>query len=391
MPPSRPTFLTKDTPRTSLVASSSRSMNSGSGSSSSGSARLGDEEFSHHLGHSEDESAESHTQLYGAVDEIHFSNDSEESLPTHVLSSSPPARRRSRIQRRVIGNHDSPLDILHLAQPDGHNPWTLSLDPALVDLSDLATASRTSVSVESSSVAHDVSPSAPPESRLQTPVPPQTPTAPKSFSVAQSELWSSAGLGRPSVDLLPPHYPAPSSYSTFSIPHPAVKNNTMQKPKNFYQKLKRFLLPKSSKRTESRGIPNEISVTTPVNASLAQLPFSPQYSNESSSQWSLNRRAFQRSAKSSAPSVTLSCTPDVPYNSTYHLPPQETRHTFEYRRSSTPDRAKPFNKRNRRFSVPTPFYASSLVPGAPSSSRNISVPSSRLFGKRGSRVGDSLY
>ena len=390
--------LAKDagpTPRTSLVTSSSRqSINSEA--SSSGSARFGDEEFSYHLGHSEDESAVSHTQVYNAIDEGHYSNNSEESIPLHLHSSPLRARRSLRIQRRVIERDDSQLDILHLAQPDGDSPWTLSLEPALVNLSEFATGSRTSISVESSSVTHDLAPAAFPE----LPLSPKTPTGPNSFAVAQSELRSKVGVGRP------PHYAPSPSYSGSTIPDPTQKKPL--KTKSFYQKMKRFFTPKALKLNESKGISNEMSLTTPRNArfpvlklneskgisndmllttprnaSFTPLPFTSPYGNESSSQWSLHRRAFQKTAKSSAPSVVHAWSSDVSHQ---HLPlgvTQETRRTFEYR-PPTPEGG----KRNRRFSVPTRLNASSLGPSTPSSSRDISVPSSRPFSKRWSRSGD---
>lgn len=374
------TIIVSSTPRTSLVTSSSKqSINSVS--SSSGSARLGDEEFSHHLDHSEDESA-SYTQAFNAIDPGPLFNNSEESLPIHIRSSPSRARRSLQIQRRVIVNQDSLPDILHLAQPDGHNPWTLNLEPTLLNLSGLASTSRSSISIESSSITQEIPRDASPERRSETPVSPRTPTA-QSFATAQNE--SRSGVGHSRVDLRPA---PPPSYSAYTIPHATPKKDVVQKTKNFYQKMKRFFTPKSSKPNESRGISNEMSNATPRNASSSALPFSSPYSNESSSQWSLNRRAFRKSAKSSAPSVTLSCTPDIQYGSTYHLPPgvtHDARRTLEYRRPTSPAVRKSNDKRIRRFSVPTPFHSSTLAPTT-SSPKNINVPSSRPFGKSWSRI-----
>jgi hypothetical protein len=263
------------------------------------------------------------------------------------------------------------------------------LEPTLLNLSEFATSSRTSVSVESSSfMTHDVAPAASPELRLQTPVPPRTPTA-QTFSAAQIEHKSEVGLGRPSIDLRPYHAPPPS-YSAPTIPNPSQKKDVVQKTKNLYHKMKRFFTPKSSKPNESTRISNDLLTTPSRNTGLSPLPFSSPYANESSSQWSLNRRAFQRTAKSSAPSVAQSCTPDITYGSTYHLPPgvtPDTRRTFEYLRPTPAEGANPTNvKRNRRFSVPTPFSASSPVPSARPSSRT-----TRPFGKRWSRIAESEH
>jgi hypothetical protein len=179
-------------------------------------------------------------------------------------------------------------------------------------------------------------------------------------------------------------------YASTAVKFIAVKNPVDRLQTLTSLRAEAFFTPKSSKPNESTRISNDLLTTPSRNTGLSPLPFSSPYANESSSQWSLNRRAFQRTAKSSAPSVAQSCTPDITYGSTYHLPPgvtPDTRRTFEYLRPTPAEGANPTNvKRNRRFSVPTPFSASSPVPSARPSSRN-----TRPFGKRWSRIAESEH
>jgi len=360
------------TPRITTASSSPRQSILSESLSSSGSAHYGDEESNHNLDQSEDESAVSYTRVYNLIEQVDYANDSEESLSLR-LPSTPPHRVRQSLQgHRPIERQESDLDITHLSQPDGDDPWTLSLEPALINLSEFASASRTSVSVESSSAAHDEVPVAP-TPRVQSP----DPTLPRqSFATARNEVGSRIGLGRPSVDLPPPAHSGSKAASSVQ------KKDVMQKSKSLYQKMKRFFTSKSSKKSESRGISNNmITGSSPDIGSLS--PYSSPYFQESSSQWSFHQRAFQRSAKSSAPSIERSYTSEAPHRSLSYRSgiTEESRHTFENPRSPPVDR--PPSRRARRFSVPTPMsFSRPKHVGPPSSARNASSLSNPSYQKR---------
>lgn len=359
------------TPRTTIASSSPRQSTLSESLSSSGSAHYGDEESNHNLDQSEDESALSYTRVYNLIEQLDYTNNSEESVSLH-MPSTPPRRARQSLQgHRPIERQESDLDITHLSQPDGDSPWTLSLEPALINLSEFATASRTSVSVESSSAAHDEEPVVP-TPRVQTP----NTTLPRpSFATARNEVGSRIGLDRPSVDLPPPARSGSAAATAQSL---VQKKDVMQKTKSLYQKMKRFFSPKSSRQSESRRMPNEMTTASSPNVN-SPLPYSSPYFQESSSQWSLHRRAFQRSAKSSVPSITGSYTPEAPPRSlSCRSEIEESRHTFENPRSPPVDDIRPPSRRARRFSVPTPISLSAPKHvGPPSSARNASVLTSR--------------
>lgn len=365
------------TPRTTIASSSPRQSILSESLSSSGSAHYGDEESNHNLDQSEDESAVSYSRVCNLIEQLDYTNNSEESISLH-MPSTPPHRARQSLQgHRPMERQESDLDITHLSQPDGDNPWTLALEPAFINLSEFASASRTSVSVESSSVAHDEEPVAP-TPRVQSP----NTTLPRpSFATARNEVGSRIGLGRPSVDLPPPaHSGSVAATAQSSVQKKAV----MQKTKSLYQKMKRFFTPKSSRQSESRRIPSDmITASSPdINSPL---PYSSPYFQESSSQWSLHRRAFQRSAKSSAPSITGSYTPEAPPRSLSCRSgiTEESRHTFENPRSPLVDGIRPPSRRARRFSVPTPIsFSAPKHVGPPSSAKNASVLTNRSYRKR---------
>lgn len=351
------------TPQTS-VASSSLKASIHSRLSSSASAHLADEESNHNLDLSEDESAISYRHVYNLVEQLDCSNESEESISPRLRSTTPQVRR-SLQARRPVERQESQLDIMNLSQPDGDNPWTLALGPLSTGILEPASMSRMSVSVESSSATHVVTPVAQPPPRVQTPT-----SFPSSRSATQNKFRSEVGLGPPS-----------SSRSTVPLPYyngptptnPVQKKDAIQKTKSFYQKMKRLFTPKSSKPTLDKGISNDMR-TSP-------------YSHDSLSQWSLYRRAFFRTAKSSTSSVAHS-NPEFPCNSS-HYPPvmtREQRHTFEYRRPPALDGIKPYGKRDRRLSVPTSMSrSSSRLPGGNPSFRSLTTPSSHVQRKWSNR------
>jgi len=246
-------------------------------------------------------------------------------------------------------------NALFFPQPDGNNPWTLSLEPTLSFTE--SGHSTASLSVESSSASDGGFPS---EIRQQSEPAPfefHSPSLdhPPIVNDESKALYPRRSTPRPSVEVSTPERGSTnpeSSHLTIGDRNASIRSRSViQKTKEFCRKFKRFITSTSSKsKRENNSLlaPGAYTLVD-VDTQLAQgynfpLPASPR------------RGGFMRRAKVSSPSVALSEYPSYQAGSVV-----DDIHSYDYH--ARPKTLQEIKSR-RRFSLPVFSGAS-----APASAR----------------------
>jgi hypothetical protein len=257
-------------------------------------------------------------------------------------------------------------NTLFFSQPDGNNPWTLSLEPALSFIE--SGFSTTSLSVESSSASDDGCPSEQQPELVPSQVYSTSLDRPPIVNDEAEGLHHRRSASRLSVEALPPEQPSTnpkSSHLTIDHRNRSIRStNVLQKTKEFCRKFKRLITSKPSKPKNDNNslLPPGAYTLVDVDTQLAQGYDFPRPASAVSSQ---RRRRFMRSAKISSPSVALSEYPNYQAGSAV-----DDIHSYDYH--ARPKTLQEI-KSKRRFSLPA-FSGASASAGT-SARANI-----RLFG-----------
>ncbi|KAF8973974.1 hypothetical protein BDZ97DRAFT_1912417 [Flammula alnicola] len=253
---------------------------------------------------------------------------------------------------------DSRLNTLQLSQPDGDNPWTLSLDPTLTSTEEsVSQSSTTSLSTHSSSVLQgrtsDMSQhSLGSISSFQL-------ASPRTVEHQQEEVGTTRQGSDVSAYALPLeqrfHNPIPPPF-VIGPPNGSIRSrNVIQKTKDLCSKFKRFITLKALKEKKSKNKPSIRRTLLGGYNDADMPPLSQPFPRTPSPSSSFNRHGgFQRMAKISTPSVALSYTPEYTVGRTTST--ANDRYTYEYHaRPKTLEEI----RSKRRFSLPTFAGASS--------------------------------
>ncbi|KAJ3507712.1 hypothetical protein NLJ89_g6152 [Agrocybe chaxingu] len=318
---------------------------------------------------------------------------SEESIGLRPPGSGEFERHTRR--RRIIeaNNYEPPTGSLLLSQPDGNNPWTLSLDPSLTSES-VSQSSASCRSVTTSLASENERPS-----NRHTPSPSFDSSSPQlNPAFLRPAFHHPYGGDFPDAEVSTTRQGSHMSirderreYSTVEISQkaPAAPKKALKKTKQFYLKIKKLFTPKAS--TSSRSITRralndsslgrsqglyvfpgtDVQQAVPSLRCNSDTPSTQGFPQpQTPSQSSIYRRPFTRSLKLSSPSVALSYTPDRTSN--YPASSVEERFTYEYH-------ARPRTlseiKSKRRFSLPTIFTKPTA--SRPNSSSGRTVNASR--------------
>lgn len=255
-------------------------------------------------------------------------------------------------------------NTLFFSQPDGNNPWTLSLDPTLSFTG--SGVSTTSLSVESSSASDGGC-----ASEICQQQPELVPFEVYSSSTAHppivnddaEALYHCQSASRPSVEALSSGRPSTNPKSShLTIGHRNGSIRVLQKTKEFCRKFKRFITPKSSKsRSDNNSLlPSGAYTLVDVNTQPAQEYNFPRPASAVSSR---RRGRFMRSAKISSPSVALSEYPNYHTGSVV-----DDIHSYDYH--ARPKTLQEIKSRRRRFSLPV--FSGASAPASTSARANIS-------------------
>jgi len=315
-----------------------------------------------------DDSVLTYSRVRNLVERLDAENESEQSLD---LPRAPSPSHRERDRRP-----DMQASLLFLSQPDGNNPWTLSLDPSqVVDSVSVVQSSISSLSVASSSTSYGeqitrtmpLIPSITSSSRSPSPVSPPV----------QVEDPRRQGVDFPTAELLDQEEIDFPFYTIGRTAYPPQPRTVVQKTKSLYTKVKKLLSSKSSKTGSSKIIDKTPSTPRNIDLTTFSTPNASQFnsiSNQTPVQRPFYRRPFTKCAatKPSYHPTTLTQMPEIPYpfyadnGGALSMVHQES-HTYEnYVRPKTTEDIKA-TKAKRRFSLPAAFSGSSSRPGTSAS------------------------
>ncbi|CAA7266485.1 unnamed protein product [Cyclocybe aegerita] len=334
---------------------------------------------------------------------------SEESIglrPPGFWEFEPHARRQRIIE---TSNYEPPSGSLLLSQPDGNNPWTLSLDPSLTSES-VSQSSASCRSVTTSLASQNEGPF-----NRHTPSPSFVSSSPQlNTAFIRPSFRHPYGGDFPDVEVSTTRQGSHMSirgerreYSAmeFSQKAPAAPKKALKKTKQFYLKIKKLFTTKAS--TSSRSITRralndsslgrsqglyvfpgiDVQQAVPSLSYHSDTPSTQGFPQpQTPSQSSIYRRPFTRSLKLSSPSVALSYTPDRTSN--YPASSVGERFTYEYH-------ARPRTlseiKSKRRFSLPTIFTKPTVSRPNSSSGRTINASRTHIPEDVPLEQGDSQH
>lgn len=267
------------------------------------------------------------------------------------------------------GPFRSQTGTLQLSQPDGNNPWTLSLDPTLTSTESEAAsqASTASLSLEAEFPPDDGRASftsrgtLPSVASLHVHSPPRTVYYEEDIITTPRDSQSS-----PYNVLSEPRFnPGPSPLTYHPSDDSVRSKNFIQKTKELCNKFKKLISLKAVKERPTKVAKENSGICrTPLKGQGepdTPSPFQnfPRITSPSFS--SVDKRpAFRRTVKTSSPSVALSCTPDYTVargSGSTHVP--DEKYTYEYH--ARPKTLQEIRSK-RRFSLPAFARPSSPVP-----------------------------
>lgn len=318
---------------------------------------------------------------------------SEQSLtPSRPQNISPVSPRQ--ILRRRFENeyHEQRNNDIPLSQPDGNDPWTLSLEPTLTSAEPSISQTSTSSSTESSSASED-------EDTPRRYFPTTFPSQSQSFSQQRSFNSSRANVTH---DTEVSTTRRGSDNSVYALPHEGSvspprligeessrSRNVVQKTKEFCSKFKKLIVPKkASKPKDIKGLLHDYPLSDHIFRSDAPVqPIIPHLlppSPREASPWSfVRRRGMQREPKMSLPTM-----PHPEHQSQRIVKTSTTsvdKHSYEYHaRPKTLEEI----RSKRRFSLPA---FSGPPAGQPSSSIGHSHMANTLSRDQRRPFGSSIH
>jgi hypothetical protein len=267
------------------------------------------------------------------------------------------------------GPFRSQTSTLQLSQPDGNNPWTLSLDPTLTSTESEAAsqASTASLSLEAEFPPDDERPSFMSRDTLPSVASLQDPSSPHTVYYEEDIITTPRNSQSSPYNVLsePRSNPAPSPLTYHHSDDSVRSKNFIQKTKELCNKFKKLISLKSVKERSSKVAKDNSGIRrTPLNgqgepdtqSSFQNFPriTSPSFSSVD------KPPAFRRTVKTSSPSVALSYTPDYTVargSGSTHVP--DEKYTYEYH--ARPKTLQEIRSK-RRFSLPAFARPSSPVP-----------------------------